>query len=202
MNLFIILINYNMDNNLFICKTDNMWVEYYNLAEKDIDGHFKNIYNNYINDVNFECVMDLACGKGRNSLYLSKYTNDLYCVDINEYAINLAKENLKNIDNCNITFIQNNGTKIPEIPDNKLTFIYQFDSGVHFSKEVIREYLFEFYRILKPGGTGFFHHSNYGNILDNKDKSNFQNNPHWRTDMTKELFNTYCQESGLVCYRQ
>ena len=36
---------------------------------------------------------------------------------------------------------------------------------VHFDSDVVRAYLKEFRRILKPGGHGFCHHSNYTGSL-------------------------------------
>jgi len=195
----------NMMSNIKMCSEKNEWVIYYELASKDIDRQWETLILPKLKkeDIDFRIVMDLACGAGRNSMKLLPLCQKIYCVDLNKYALDLCKENLiKNQQNYNkITFIQNNGYDISSIPDDSLTFIYQFDSGVHMSKEVIRMYIKEFSRILSKNGKGFFHHSNYGN-KEGVDKSNFKLNPHWRTDMTKELFKQYCEEFGLVCFRQ
>lgn len=197
----------NMMNNIKMCSIKGEWIQYYKNAEQDIDEQWNNLILPKLKEehINFEITMDLACGAGRNSMKLVPFCKKIYCVDLNKYALDLCKEKLKNNnqDNYNkITFIQNNGIDISSIPDDSLTFIYQFDSGVHMSKEVIRMYIKEFSRILSKNGKGFFHHSNYGNIDDGRDKSNFKTNTHWRTDMTKELFKQYCEEFGLVCFRQ
>lgn len=197
----------SMLNNIKMCSEKNEWVRYYELAASDMDRQWNDLILPKLKeeDINFKITMDLACGAGRNSMKLIPLCKKIYCVDLNKYALDLCKENLKknNQKNYNkITFIQNNGFDISSIPNDSLTFIYQFDSGVHMSKEVIRMYIKEFSRILSKNGKGFFHHSNYGNFQDGKDKSNFKVNPHWRTDMTKELFKQYCEEFGLVCFRQ
>jgi len=196
-----------MEKNIGDCSLLNEWVKYYSMADKYMDNQWNGMLLPILKeiDINFDIVMDLACGAGRNTMKLVNYCKKIYCVDLNKYAIDLCKKNTSNLNKYNynkITFIQNNGSNISSIPSETLTFIYQFDSGVHMSKEVIRIYIKEFTRILSKNGKGFFHHSNYGNILDGKDKSNFKKNPHWRTDMTKELFKQYCEEFGLLCFRQ
>jgi len=192
-----------MEKNLEDCKIINQWVKYYENAESHIHQQWNNLIFPLIKNFDFESVVDLACGAGRNSTKLSTVAKKIYCVDMNEYAIQIAKEKLANINNCEIIYIINtSGVTIPEIMDDEITFIYQFDSGVHFDKEVIQKYLIEFKRILKPGGCGMFHHSNYGNFNNGLDKSNFKRNPHWRSDMTKELFQQFCEEVGLECFQQ
>jgi ubiquinone/menaquinone biosynthesis C-methylase UbiE len=37
--------------------------------------------------------------------------------------------------------------------------VFSFDSFVHIHKNVIDDYLNEIYRVLKPGGFGYIHHS-------------------------------------------
>jgi hypothetical protein len=85
------------------------------------------------------------------------------------------------------------------IADGSITFIYSWDSMVHCSKEVIRLYVHEFARVLAAGGRGFSHHSNYGKASS---RNSFKENPHWRTDMSKALFQSYCLEAGIECLEQ
>jgi ubiquinone/menaquinone biosynthesis C-methylase UbiE len=79
-----------------------------------------------------------------------------------------------------------------------VTLVYTFDSMVHFDSDVIRAYMKEFYRILKPGGHCFCHHSNYtGNP-----GGDFTTNPHWRNFMSKELFAHYAIKEGFKIIEQ
>ena len=79
------------------------------------------------------------------------------------------------------------------LPDESQTFLFTFDSMVHFDAEVIDSYLSEFSRILCPGGAAFVHHSNY---RENKG-GDFRDNPHWRSYMTAELFEKLALQSGF-----
>merc|ERR1712113_813969 len=85
------------------------------------------------------------------------------------------------------------------IPDESVTFVYQFDSGVHFHRRVIKSYLHEFERVLKPGGTGFFHYSNLGASSQHSiaDDENPLMNVEARSNMTQALFEEYAQDAGL-----
>jgi ubiquinone/menaquinone biosynthesis C-methylase UbiE len=192
-----------MEKNLDTCSIRDLWSPYFKAAEPDMDKQWYNLIYPMIKDENFSTTLDLACGAGRNSKKLIVLSKELYMVDLNEYSMNQCKENLKGYNMCEKHFIINDGISLKQIPDNSITFIYSFDSAVHFHKDVIRNYVKEFSRILKTGGTGFFHHSNYGNTIDGRDKeSNFLGNPHARTNMTKELFADFCKESNLKCYNQ
>lgn len=70
---------------------------------------------------------------------------------------------------------------------------------VHFDKLVVKEYVKEFCRVLRSGGFGFVHHSNYGVINSSNE---WMQNPGWRTNMTAQLFVDYCNEAGLKIVKQ
>lgn len=57
----------------------------------------------------------------------------------------------------------------PFIDSGSISFVYSFDSMVHFDKSIIRAYLVEFARVMRGGATGFLHHSNYGAFHPNTD---------------------------------
>jgi len=164
---------------------------YFKAAENDIDWEWDLFIWPVIKNLDFSCVLDLAAGYGRNSEKLKKYAKKIIIVDIQEECINACMERFKGDDR--FEFIKTNGLSLKGIDDNSITLVYSFDSMVHFHKDVIREYIKEFQRILKPGGFGFCHHSNYSA----KPGSSFNENPHWRSDMSYELFEKFCNESKL-----
>ena len=144
-----------------------------------------------IKDMDFTCVVDLAAGHGRNSAKLLQHANQLIIVDINQECIDYCKERF--CGTKNIQYIKNDGFSLKELKNESVTLIYCFDSMVHFDSEVIRAYLFEFYRVLKKGGSCFCHHSNYtGNP-----GGDFTQFSHWRNFMSKELFAHYSIMAGL-----
>ena len=94
--------------------------------------------------------------------------------------------------------LQNSGADLSVIADNTVSFAYCFDSMVHFDVEIIISYIKEFRRILKKGGSGFMHHSNYMGTPGR----DFRQNPCWRNFMSKDLFAHLCIHNGLDVVQQ
>jgi ubiquinone/menaquinone biosynthesis C-methylase UbiE len=172
--------------------------EYYNLAEPEMDTQWETLIWPVLKDkaIDFRCVLDLAAGHGRNSAKLRQYADRIIIVDINEENIDACKERFKG--DKRFVYIQNDGASLKGVEDESVTFIYTFDSMVHFDSDVVREYLKEFRRVLKRGGHGFCHHSNY----TGSPGGDFRNGIHWRNFMSKELFAHYCAKEGLVIIEQ
>jgi hypothetical protein len=63
---------------------------------------------------------------------------------------------------------------------------------------VILSYIGEFARVLSTGGSGFFHHSDLGD----KAHKSIKRNPHWRSNVSKELVAEACRANGLTVVRQ
>jgi ubiquinone/menaquinone biosynthesis C-methylase UbiE len=115
----------------------------------------------------------------------------LYLVDINESNIAFLRERFAKAKN--IEYVLTNGIDLSDIADDAATFIYSFDSMVHFDSDVVRAYLHEFARVLRPGGRGFCHYSNYvGNPT-----GTYRDHPGWRNFMSRELFEHYATKEGL-----
>ncbi|MGT2429910.1 class I SAM-dependent methyltransferase [Cupriavidus basilensis] len=81
------------------------------------------------------------------------------------------------------------------IPDQSVTLIYKFDAMMHFDKLVVRDYVAEFRRILKPGGCAFIHHSNLGALHPDSD---WARNTGSRSDMSAELTRQHAADSKLA----
>jgi ubiquinone/menaquinone biosynthesis C-methylase UbiE len=173
------------------------WVEtgYYDDAEKYMDEMWANLFP-YIHGANHSVVVDLAAGHGRNSSKLLTICDHLYIVDINTENIEFCRGRFG--DDPRITYIVNDGLTLAGIPDASVTLIWCNDAMVHFDSDTVRSYLHEFLRVLVPGGRGLCHHSNYtGNP-----GGDWQQNPHWRNFMSKELFAHYAAKAGLTMLRQ
>jgi SAM-dependent methyltransferase len=183
--------------SIFQCRDAHTEGGYYADAEKWMDWQWNKSIYPYVKDADLSSVLEIAPGHGRNSAKLIEIgAKSLHLVDVNETCINACRDRFgTTYGDCNVFFYVTNGDSIPFIKDESISFVYSFDSMVHFDKTIVRAYLTEFARVMKKGATGFIHHSNYGNVMPNSDWAKNIGN---RSDMTAELFNAYCAEVGLV----
>lgn len=187
-----------------LSENRKVWEEsvYYEQVEQYMRAQWEAHLWPLLKDSDFTTTLDLAAGAGRNSEILKDLAKELWIVDINQTNIDRCKQRFAGYaGSCKIHFAVNDGVSLTMIPSGSLSMVYSFDAMVHFDPGVIQQYVREFARIMKPGATGFCHHSNYGNLATDPN-SHWQSNPHWRSHMTRELFAQYCQESGLEITRQ
>jgi ubiquinone/menaquinone biosynthesis C-methylase UbiE len=185
--------------NLRTCSVNGTWNQYFTDAEAHMDVAWETIIWPIIKDGNFDCVLELAPGAGRNTAKLAAISREIHAVDLNEYALAQLRERFANYDGpCKLHFHKNDGTHLGMLGDASISFIYCWDAAVHFDKMVVRDYIKEFARIMRPGAIGFIHHSNLGDAAD----VDISKNPHWRSNMTKERFAEYCSENKLDIVQQ
>lgn len=65
---------------------------------------------------------------------------------------------------------------------------------VHFSPDIVRSYLLDTARVLRPNGQALFHHSNY----PAPENVSYGKNPHARNHMTQHLFCRSAREAQLT----
>ena len=164
---------------------------YYDDAEQYMEKQWQETIWPFIQEANFDCVLDLAAGHGRNSEKLKSLARRIFLVDINQENIDFCRKRFAGDDR--FVFLRNDGCSLEAIASNSISLVYCFDAMVHFDSDVVRAYLREFYRVLRPGGLGFCHHSNYtrnpgGNVHDN---------PGWRNFMSEALFAHGCAKEKL-----
>lgn len=168
---------------------------YYDEAEPFIADHWQRNIWPMISDCDFSCVIDLGAGHGRNSWLLRDTAGQVIVVDINQENVDFCKKRFAG--DPKFRFLKNDGCELEGIADESVSLIYTYDAMVHFDSDVIRNYLREFRRVLKPGGRGFCHHSNYtGNP-----NGDFREDPNWRNFMSQQLFHHYCAKEGLSVVR-
>lgn len=185
--------------NKKLCSTNELWNDYFISAERDADVQWNEQIWPVIKDCNFETVLELAPGAGRHTEKLAQVAGTIHAIDLNEYALEQVRRRFQDYTgHCNLYFHRNEGSDLKMIADNNITFIYCWDAAVHFDKTVIRDYIKEFSRVLKIDGTGFVHHSNLGISA----KTDIRINPHWRSNMSKELFEKYCKQNNLQIINQ
>ena len=149
----------------------------------------------------FTTTVEIVPGAGRNSEKLKDLAETLYMVDLNEYALEKCRARFAAYKGpCDIQIIKTDGTTLPGVPDRCATFVYSWDSMVHFDRAVIREYLKECARVMKPSATGFIHHSNYGTL--NPEAGQIEDAPHLRSNQSKDNFARQAREAGLEIVSQ
>jgi SAM-dependent methyltransferase len=105
-------------------------------------------------------ILEIACGYGRWTNFLSEHCDRLIGVDLVAQCIEACRNRFANVKH--LSFAQNDGQSLDFVEDGSVDFVFSFDSLVHVDASIIRGYLSQFPRILRPGGTAFLHHSNLG----------------------------------------
>ena len=168
--------------------------KYFRDAEVHIEEIWRTLIFPFIADCDFTAVIDLGAGHGRNSLMLAPKSGRLLVIDIQPGNVEICRRRFAG--QPHVECAVNNGYDLRPAADGAFSLVYSFDSMVHFEKEVVRSYLRDTARVLRPGGRGFFHHSNYTGGTD------WRTNPHARNFMSRELFASHAGEAGLQVVRQ
>jgi ubiquinone/menaquinone biosynthesis C-methylase UbiE len=139
-------------------------------------------------------ILEIAPGYGRMTQFLSILSSELLVVDLNENCITKTKEKL---GHHVLGYFVNNGNDLPNIRDNSQDLVFSFDSFVHMHQNVIDDYIGEIYRVLKPGGKSFIHHSW---LLGGEDLSFL--NYAGRARMTPEVFKSLVEKHNMKVVEQ
>jgi len=169
---------------------------YFSEAESNMAWPWSNVIWPIIRDADFTSVLELAPGHGRNTELLRRHAKTIHLVEVSRSCLDACRARFGlDRDGCMFHYHLTDGNHFRMIPDASITFGYSWDSMVHFDKLVVRDYLFEFARVLKPGYRAFLHHSNYGALKPNSD---WAKNYGWRSDLSVAIFNRYAEEAGLA----
>jgi ubiquinone/menaquinone biosynthesis C-methylase UbiE len=182
-----------------ICSEKHYWSRYFDKVEDEIDITWRKTIWPQIKDADFASTLELAPGAGRNTAKLAELASTLHAVDLNEYALERLRERFMDYAGpCKVIIQKNDGASLPGVPDASITFVYSWDSGVHFDRTVHRAYLREFARVMRPGASGFMHHSDLGDDAS----VDIRENIHCRSNMSAELFREYAAAARLEVVRQ
>ena len=146
-------------------------------------------------------ILEIAPGHGRFSQFLKTLCDELLLVDLSERCIEACKERFHS--DRHVSCFLGDGSSLSPIPDNKVDFVFSFDSLVHCEAAVIEGYLSDLPKKMTPRGTGFIHHSNFAALVDPQTGQADFENEHWRgTSVSADLFAENCCKTGLVCVSQ
>lgn len=167
---------------------------YFADAERHLAWAWPNLVWPVIKECDFTSVIDLAAGHGRNCTKLRTVAERILVLDIQPGNVERCRQRFAG--DPAFEFAVNNGYDLRPARDADHTLVYCFDAMVHFHRDVIKSYLIDAFRVLKPGGHGFFHHSNYTGGDD------WWTAPANRAYMSRELFAEYAVDAGFEVTHQ
>jgi len=185
-----------LEDNLRACSQQDLWADWFIQAESFMDAQWADTIWPRIQGVDFTTTVEIGPGGGRNSERLKDLASTLYLVDLNEYALETCRKRFATYGGaCDIKYIKTDGVSLPGIEDASVSFVYSWDSMVHFDRTVMDRYVAEFARVMKPGARGFVHHSNYGarDVVLGIGEA-----PHFRSNMSKVDFALQANRHGLL----
>lgn len=161
-----------------------------------------------------DSILEIACGYGRWTQYLKDLCNQITIIDLSKSCIQACRQRFA--DETHIEYVVNNGKSLDMVPDESKDFIFSFDSLVHAEAPVLKGYITQLRRILKPTGVAFIHHSNLGEYpiyskitpFSKKHKllaklKLMEENVHWReSGVTAKIVADHAAASGLQCISQ
>jgi ubiquinone/menaquinone biosynthesis C-methylase UbiE len=98
-------------------------------------------------------VVDIGCGIGRVARYMAPHCKVLWAVDVSAEMLKMAGERLS--DQHNVSFARCTDTRIPDIADESVDFVYSVLVLQHLAREDAFLMLREIRRMLRPGGRAY-----------------------------------------------
>ena len=147
-------------------------------------------------------ILEIGPGFGRWTEYLLRESHQLIGIDVTERCVNVCRERFAGRP---ARFAVNDGNTLPTITDGSISAAFSFDSLVHAEGPQVTNYLLELARCLKPGGLGFFHHSNLGAYADRTTGSipRYVPSKGWRAlTVSARSVREACRAAGLECLTQ
>lgn len=189
----------NSRNYIADYHKDNM-EGYYEEAESedslDVFWNKDSEFYKMFSSLDLDCVIELACGRGRHVGQYIEKANKIVLVDIVEKNIAYCKERFSGEEK--IEYYVNNGFDLSQLESNFYSALFTYDAMVHFEMLDIFGYLKETQRVLRPGGLALFHHSN--NTADYR--ITFSTGAGGRNYMSAQLFAYLANRAGLKIVKQ
>ena len=139
-------------------------------------------------------ILEIAPGHGRFTNYLRVFGDTLVGVDVAQDCVSSCKSRFA--EHAEMTFHVGNGFSLDMVDDESIDFAFSYDSLVHCSDSVMESYVKELKRVLRPGASGFIHHSNLGECPT----CDAGQGRHPR--MTAKKFRGFCNDAQLGCVAQ
>lgn len=146
-------------------RNDENLEKFFESGEVEIDEQLKRLAELKIEYTKGSCL-DFGCGVGRLTNAWSPHFEKVTGVDISSTMIAKANE-IKKFEN--VSFILNKNQDLRTIDDESFDFVYSNKTIQHIPYPASKNYIKDFFRILKPGGVALFlvhncRHSEEGSI--------------------------------------
>ncbi|MBE0655665.1 MAG: class I SAM-dependent methyltransferase [Bacteroidales bacterium] len=124
-------------------------------ASDDLEQSQKNLTHHCISKlpgITGKNVLEIGCGNGIQSMYLHQKFDPLHLtgIDINEYSISIAQNEVKKRSLQNIAFFVDNSQELNNIADNSMDIVVNIESAFHYPDK--EKFIQQVNRVLKPGG--------------------------------------------------
>lgn len=109
---------------------------------------------------NLQGVLEIGCGFGRMTTHIAQYCSPkhVFAVDISPKLLEIAKSRCDIYGINNVSFIETSGDSLLGIPDNSITFAFEYIVFQHISDyTIVYKYLKELFRVLQIGGILVMH---------------------------------------------
>ena len=110
-----------------------------------------------------DTILEIAPGHGRWTAFLKNLCRRLIIVDLSKSCIDECRQRFA--DCSHISYFVNDGMSLEMVVDGSVDFIFSYDSLVHAEDAVLKAYVAEFAKKLRPNGAAFLHHSNLGEYI-------------------------------------
>jgi SAM-dependent methyltransferase len=142
-------------------------------------------------------IIEIAPGNGRWLPFLLAHCQSYFGVDISPRCIEYCQRTYSRLPQ-KPRFKVGDGLSLPFALDCETDFVFSFDSLVHVEIDCLSDYAKEIYRVLRPGGHGFLHHSNIGEY-----EPDTVTNDGWRgVTVSADNFGRECTAAGLQVLSQ
>ena len=138
----------------FIATANRDWndQDFYASGEQSLAAYILNDLDNICQgrDPRQMRILEIGCGAGRETCAFARMFGEVHAVDISAEMVRLARAAASHLQNVHI--YQNNGTDLSILPQLEFDFAYSHLVFQHIqSREIIRNYVREVHRLLKPG---------------------------------------------------
>ena len=134
-------------------------------------------------------AIEIAPGYGRWTEFLSARAAKLTLVDLSPTCLAHCRARFPD---RNLDLFQSKGSDLPD-HDGAIDVVWSFDAFVHMHPDVVREYIAEIARVLKPGGRAVIHHAGIEDLAAHKQKDH----EGWRSAVNADLVRGFAVQAGL-----